>query len=176
MVTRAYFARRFLALKLLRGALLAGALYDAALAALFLWRPETAARQLGLTASESLPLAALVALWLILSALPGEDGVRQFARRHEAGAPALETLPDMLHGSLHPGAEAAQEEPLLQRQPQRRPGTDFVRVEVVLDVPRPERAAQRGQRPGPAGNPGQDAGGRGKPQSWRRPCRPVLGV
>ena len=88
MVTRAYFARRFLALKLLRGTLLAGALYDAALAALFLWRPEAATRQLGLAASESPPLAALVALWLAMLAGLGAAAARDI-RRYSAIVAAL---------------------------------------------------------------------------------------
>ena len=68
MVTRAYFARRFLALKLLRCALVAGALYDAGLALLLAWRPAAAAAPLGLPVAGASPLAALAAVWLVMLA------------------------------------------------------------------------------------------------------------
>ena len=88
MVTRAYFARRFLALKLLHGALVAGALYDAALAALFLWRPGSAATLLGLGRIASPPMAALAALWLAMLAALGVAAARDF-RRYSAIVAAL---------------------------------------------------------------------------------------
>ncbi len=88
MVTRAYFARRFLALKLLRGALVAGALYDAALAALFLWRPHSVAAMLGLGAASSSTTAALVAVWLAMLAGLGVAAARD-TRRYSAIVAAL---------------------------------------------------------------------------------------
>lgn len=88
MVTRAYFARRFLALKLLRGALVAGALYDAGLAALFLQRPRSAAALLGMSVSEPPPMAALAALWLAILAALGVAAARD-TRRYSAVIAAL---------------------------------------------------------------------------------------
>ena len=88
MVTRAYFARRFLALKLLRGTLVAGALYDAGLAALLLWRPGSAAALLGLSSAESPPVAALAALWLAMLAALGVAAARDI-RRYSAIVAAL---------------------------------------------------------------------------------------
>lgn len=88
MVTRAYFARRFLTLKLLRGALVAGALYDAGLALLLLRRPEPAAGLLGLGAAPPPPLAALSAVWLAVLAALGIAAARD-ARRYSAIIAAL---------------------------------------------------------------------------------------
>ncbi len=83
MANRAYFARRFLTLKLLRGALVAGALYDAGLAALFLRRPGAAATLLGLGGAASAPAAALAAVWLTALAALGIAAARD-ARRYSA--------------------------------------------------------------------------------------------
>ena len=88
MVTRAYFARRFLALKILRGALVAGALYDAGLATLFLWRPGSAAAALGMGTIDSPPRAALTAVWLLMLAALGVAAARDF-RRYSAVVAAL---------------------------------------------------------------------------------------
>ena len=88
MVTRAYFARRFLALKLLRGALVAGAFYDALLAVLLLWRPTTAAGLLGLAAAPAAATAALAAVWLAMLAALGVAAARDF-RRYSAVIAAL---------------------------------------------------------------------------------------
>ncbi|MFQ5350761.1 MAG: hypothetical protein ACE5EG_10000 [Thermoanaerobaculia bacterium] len=88
MVTRAYFARRFLALKLLRGALVAGALYDAGLAALFLWLPVSAVALLGLGAAPTPPVAGLASIWLAMLAALGVATARDF-RRYSAVIAAL---------------------------------------------------------------------------------------
>lgn len=80
MVTRAYFARRFLALKVLRAALVAGALYDATLAGLFLWRPEAVAPLLAPGAAVAPPTAALAAIWLLMLAALGVAAARDFRR------------------------------------------------------------------------------------------------
>ena len=88
MVTRAYFARRFLALKLLRGALVAGALYDAVLAALFLWWPRSVTALLDLGATGSSAMAALVAVWLAMLAGLGMAAARD-TRRYSAIVVAL---------------------------------------------------------------------------------------
>jgi hypothetical protein len=88
VVDRAYFARRFLALKLLRGALVAGALYDAALAALLLWRPGSAAGLLGLATPAAPALARLAALWLAMLAALGLAAGRDI-RRYSAVIAAL---------------------------------------------------------------------------------------
>lgn len=88
MVTRAYFARRFLALKVLRGALIAGALYDAAVAGTSLWHPAAAARLLGPVSIDSPTLAALVAIWLLM--LAGlELAAARDVRRYSAVIAAL---------------------------------------------------------------------------------------
>ena len=68
MVSRAYFARRFLALKLLRSALAVGALYDAGLAGLLVGRPPAAARLLGPAVAEPSLLSLLAGLWLAMLA------------------------------------------------------------------------------------------------------------
>ena len=68
MVSRAYFARRFLALKLLRGALAVGALYDAVIAAMLVWHPNELSPMLGSRLAEGWPLTPLAALWLALLA------------------------------------------------------------------------------------------------------------
>ena len=88
MVTRAYFARRFLTLKLLRGALVAGALYDAGLAVLFLQRPGSATALLGLGGTPSPPAATLAAVWLAVLAALGIAAARD-ARRYSAIIAAL---------------------------------------------------------------------------------------
>ncbi len=91
MVKRAYFARRFLALKILRGALVAGALYDAGLAILIVWRPAAAAGLLGLLGLRtggSAPLAALAAVWLAMLAGLGLAAARD-CRRYSAVIVAL---------------------------------------------------------------------------------------
>jgi hypothetical protein len=88
VVKRAYFARRFLALKLLRGALVVGALYDAGLAILLVWRPGAAAALLGLPTAGSAPLAALAAVWLVMLAGLGLAAARD-CRRYSAVIAAL---------------------------------------------------------------------------------------
>ena len=88
MVTRAYFARRFLALKLLRCALVAGALYDAGVAILLVWRPGSATTLLGLRVGGSPPLAGLAAVWLVLLAGLAIAAARD-CRRYSAVIAAL---------------------------------------------------------------------------------------
>ena len=88
MVTRAYFARRFLALKVLRGALVAGALYDAALAGLLLWRRDAVAHLLAPGAAVAPAAAALAATWLAMLAALGVAAARDF-RRYSAVIAAL---------------------------------------------------------------------------------------
>ncbi len=78
MATRAYFARRFLTLKLLRAALVAGALYDGALAVIFLKPPAAMAQMPG----APLPLPWLAALWLAMLAglaLAAAGDVRRYS-------------------------------------------------------------------------------------------------
>jgi hypothetical protein len=65
----AHFARRFRFLTLLRGSLLAGALYDAAFAAVMLIRPEIPASLLHLPLAPDFYLSILAVLLLMLAAL-----------------------------------------------------------------------------------------------------------
>lgn len=88
MVTRAHYARRYRSLKLLRGALVAGALYDAGLAALLLHRPVSAAALLGMGATAAPPIATLAALWLAMLAALGVAAARD-TRRYSAVVAAL---------------------------------------------------------------------------------------
>jgi hypothetical protein len=88
VVGRAYFARRFLALRALRGALVAGALYDAWLAGMLLWRPGVATTQLGLGEGVMPPMATVAAIWLAMLAGLGIAAGRDF-RRYSAVIAAL---------------------------------------------------------------------------------------
>lgn len=88
MVTRAYFARRFLALKVLRGTLVAGALYDVGLALLLLWRPAVVAPLSGAGAGPSPSQAQMAALALALFAALAVAAARD-VRRYSAVIAAL---------------------------------------------------------------------------------------
>lgn len=88
MVTRAYFARRFLALKLLRAALVVGAFYDAAVATLLVGWPISAVGVLAPGPAPGPPLGSLAALWSALLALLALAAARDI-RRYSAILAAL---------------------------------------------------------------------------------------